>query len=69
MLRKLLFCGCLQFIALGSAEQILVGCALAFAFFGIQQRFQPYRDPEDNTLKSLAEAQTFLTFLVSLILR
>jgi Leucine-rich repeat (LRR) protein len=41
MLRKLILSGLLQFVRRGSAEQVLVGCTLAFASFGLQQRVQP----------------------------
>ena len=69
MLRKLVLSGLLQFVRRGSAEQVLVGCTLAFASFGLQQRVQPYCEPEANTLKALVDAQIFVTFLISFILR
>jgi hypothetical protein len=69
MLRKLALSGLLQFMDRGTAAQVVVGCALAFAASGLHQRLQPYSRPEANTLKALVEAQIFLTFLVSFVLR
>jgi hypothetical protein len=69
MLRKLALSGLLQFVHRGTAAQVVVGCALAFGASGLHQRLQPYRRPEANTLKALVEAQIFLTFLISFILR
>jgi hypothetical protein len=69
MLRKLALSGLLQFVERGTAAQVVVGCALAFAASGLHQRLQPYSRPEANALKALVEAQIFLTFLVSFILR
>ena len=53
----------------GTAAQCFCGSAIAFASFGVQQRLQPYREPESNILKALVDAQLFLAFLVSFILR
>jgi hypothetical protein len=69
MLRKLALSGLLQFVHRGSAEQVLVGCSLAFCSFGLQQYWQPYLEPEANVLKGLVDGQIFLTFLISFILR
>ena len=46
-----------------------MGCTLAFLSFGLQQRVQPYRDMEANVCKACVDAQIFLTFLLSFILR
>ena len=69
MLRKLALTGLLQLVERGSAFQVLLGCTLSFMAFGLQQRLQPYAEPEENLLKALVEGQIFLTFLVSFILR
>eukprot|EP01047_Picozoa_sp_COSAG01_P022952 COSAG01_NODE_1381_length_10520_cov_2.661710_15_plen_254_part_00 len=69
MLRKLALSGLLQFVERGTAAQVIVGCALAFGASGLHQRLQPYNRLEANTLKALVEAQIFLTFLISFILR
>jgi hypothetical protein len=69
MLRKLCLTGLLQFVQRGSAEQVLVGCTLAFCSFGLQQRVQPYRESEANALKALVDTQIFLSFLICFILR
>lgn len=69
MLRKLCLSGLLQFFERGTAAQVVVGCVLAFCSFGMQQRLQPYLEPEANTLKALVEAQIFMAFLVSFVLR
>jgi hypothetical protein len=69
MLRKLLLTGLLQFVHRGSAEQVLVGCTLAFVAFGLTMKLQPYREPEANVLKALVDFQIFLSFLCSFILR
>jgi len=69
LLRKLSLSGLLQFMHRGTAAQCFCGSAIAFASFGVQQRLQPYREPESNILKALVDAQLFLAFLVSFILR
>ena len=69
MLRKLALSGLLQLIHRGTAAQCFLGCIVAFVSFGLQQRLQPYREVESNTLKALVDCQLFLTFLVSFILR
>ena len=69
LIRKLSLSGLLQFVHRGTAAQCFCGSAIAFASFGVQQRLQPYREPESNILKALVDAQLFLAFLVSFILR
>jgi hypothetical protein len=69
LVRKLSLSGLLQFVHRGTAAQCFCGSAIAFASFGVQQRLQPYREPESNILKALVDAQLFLAFLVSFILR
>eukprot|EP01045_Picozoa_sp_COSAG04_P030739 COSAG04_NODE_5442_length_1619_cov_1.356579_2_plen_65_part_01 len=65
MLRKLALSGLLQFFERGTAAQVLVGCGLACASFGMQFYVRPYKEPESNLLKALVEAQIFITFLIS----
>eukprot|EP01043_Picozoa_sp_COSAG02_P012215 COSAG02_NODE_469_length_21727_cov_64.506334_1_plen_908_part_00 len=69
MLRKLALSGLLQFVERGTAAQVLVGCCISFASFGVHVRLLPYREVEANVLKVCAEAVLFLTFLISFILR
>ena len=69
MLRKLALSGLLQFVERGTAAQVLVGCCISFASFGVHVRLLPYREAEANVLKVCAEAVLFLTFLISFILR
>ena len=69
MLRKLALSGLLQFVQRGTAAQVLVGCCISFASFGVHVRLLPYRESEANVLKVCAEAVLFLTFLISFILR
>ena len=69
MLRKLALSGLLQFVERGTAAQVLLGCCLAFASFGLQVRLMPYRERSANVLKTAAELVLFLTFLISFILR
>jgi hypothetical protein len=69
MLRKLALSGLLQFVERGTAVQVLVGCCISFASFGVHVRLLPYREAEANVLKVCAEAVLFLTFLISFILR
>jgi hypothetical protein len=69
MIRKLALTGLLQLVNRGSAQQVLIGCGLAFLCFGLQLVVQPYREVEDNVLKALVEVQIFLTFQISFILR
>jgi hypothetical protein len=69
LIRKLSLSGLLQFVHRGTAAQCFCGSAIAFASFGVQQRLQPYREPESNILKAMVDAQLFLAFLVSFILR
>jgi hypothetical protein len=69
MLRKLALTGLLQFVQRGTATQVFCGCGLAFLSSGVQLRLQPYRETEANVLKTLVDAQLFLTFLLSFLLR
>ena len=69
MLRKLALSGLLQFFKPGTGAQVFGGCVVAFTSFGVQLYFRPFREPEANTLKACVDAQIFLTFLVSFILR
>ena len=69
ILRKLMLSGLLQFIARGTAAQVLVGCTLVFATFGLQVWVMPYHNGVANVLKVLVEVQLFFTFLISFILR
>jgi hypothetical protein len=69
MLRKVALSGLLQFCGRGTSTQVLAGCVLAFASFGLQQRLQPYKEPEANSLKACVDTQIFLTFLLSFMLR
>ena len=69
LLRKLALSGLLQFVHRGTAAQCFCGSSIAFVSFGIQQWLQPYRELESNLLKALVDAQIFLTFLISFIIR
>jgi hypothetical protein len=69
MLRKLALTGLLQFVNRGTATQVFCGCGLAFVMSGLQLRLQPYSEIEANILKTLVDAQLFLTFLLSFLLR
>ena len=69
MIRKLALTGLLQFVQRGTATQVFCGCALAFLSSGLQVHFHPYREAEANVLKTLVDAQIFLTFLLSFLLR
>jgi hypothetical protein len=69
MLRKLALSGLLQFVQRGTAAQVLVGCCISFASFGVHVWLLPYRETEANVLKVCAEAVLFATFLISFILR
>ena len=42
---------------------------LAFGACAAQIKVAPYREPASNLLKALVEAQIFITFLISFILR
>ena len=48
---------------------MLCGCCVAVGSLAVQLRLEPYRAAEANLLKALVDAQIFLTFLVSFILR
>lgn len=69
IVRKLALSGLLDFVQEGSAEQVFCGCGLAFISFGGQLALRPYKQPQANFLKALVDAQIFLTFLISFILR
>lgn len=69
MLRKLALSGLLQFVARGTAAQVLLGCCLAVTSFGFHIWLLPYQEPQANVLKVAAEAVLFLTFLISFVLR
>jgi len=51
------------------SSQVLIGCCLAFANFGVQMSLQPYRENEANKLKVLVDIMIFLVFLISFVLR
>ena len=69
MLRKLALSGLLQFVDRGTAFQVFCGCVLAFGSCAAQIKVAPYAEPASNLLKALVEAQIFITFLISFILR
>jgi hypothetical protein len=69
MMRKLALSGLLQFVQRGTALQVLVGCCISFASFGMHVWVLPYRETDANALKLFAEVVLFLTFLISFILR
>jgi hypothetical protein len=69
MLRKLVLSGLLQFVDRGTAFQVFCGCVLAFGSCAAQIKVAPYAEPASNLLKALVEAQIFITFLISFILR
>ena len=69
MLRKLMLSGLLQFVERGSAFQVFCGCVLSFGSCAAQIKVAPYSEPSSNLLKALVEAQIFVTFLISFILR
>ena len=69
MLRKLALSGLLQFVDRGTAFQVFCGCVLAFGSCAAQIKVAPYTEPTSNLLKALVEAQIFVTFLISFILR
>lgn len=69
MLRKLALSGLLQFVEQGTATQVFCGTCVAFVSFGCQMSLQPYRHIESNLLKAAVDAQLFLAFLLSFILR
>eukprot|EP01046_Picozoa_sp_COSAG06_P008706 COSAG06_NODE_442_length_15715_cov_16.651639_11_plen_1438_part_00 len=69
MLRKLALSGLLQFVDRGTAFQVFCGCVLAFCSCAAQIKVAPYAEPASNLLKALVEAQIFVTFLISFILR
>ena len=45
------------------------GCVLSFGSCAAQIKVAPYSEPTSNLLKALVEAQIFVTFLISFILR
>ena len=69
MLRKLALSGLLQFVRRGTAFQVFCGCALSFGSCCLQIHVAPYSERSANLLKALVDAQIFVTFLVSFILR
>ena len=69
MIRKLALSGLLQFVDRGTAFQVFCGCVLAFGSCAAQIKVAPYAEPASNVLKALVEAQIFVAFLISFILR
>lgn len=69
ILRKLLLTGIIIFIDPGSTAQIFVACNISFFFFALQMACQPFFQSGNNHLKTAAEIQTFVTLLVSIVLR
>jgi hypothetical protein len=69
LLRKLALTALLQFVHRGTAAQVLCGCSVAVASLAMQLTLLPYREPEANVLKAMVDAQIFVTFLISFILR
>jgi hypothetical protein len=69
MIRKLLLTGMIIFVDAGSTAQVFVACVVSFFFFSLQMACMPYEQPGNNHLKVAAEIQTFLTLLVSIVLR
>ena len=69
MIRKLLLTGIIVFIDPGSTAQIFVACNISFFFIAMHMACQPYMQPGNNYLKTAAEIQTFVTLLISIVLR
>lgn len=66
---KLLLTGLLIFVAQGSVFQAFAGACIGCCFLATQARYRPFAETQDNVLKAVAEAQLFLTLLVSIVLR
>eukprot|EP01051_Picozoa_sp_SAG22_P006365 SAG22_NODE_413_length_10849_cov_6.078977_7_plen_1231_part_00 len=69
LMEKLLLTGLLVFVDQGSIFQCFVGAVISFAFFAVQVACRPYAQASENLIKAVAEAQLFLTLLLSIVLR
>ena len=69
MLEKLILTGLLIFIDQGSTFQAFCGGIVAFSFFAVQCSTAPFVSMTGNLLKAVAEAQLFITLLISIVLR
>jgi NADH:ubiquinone oxidoreductase subunit 3 (subunit A) len=69
LIEKLILTGLLVFVDQGSIFQCFAGACVSFVFFAIQVVTLPYKEWADNILKATAEAQLFLTLLLSIVLR
>ena len=69
MLEKLILTGLLIFIDQGSTFQAFCGGIVAFSFFAVQCSTAQFVSMTGNLLKAVAEAQLFITLLISIVLR
>jgi hypothetical protein len=69
LLKKLLLSGLLVFMDRGSMMQATMATFISLIFFTVQVRWMPYVEPNDNILSALAEAQVFVTLVLSIVLR
>eukprot|EP01048_Picozoa_sp_COSAG05_P007857 COSAG05_NODE_571_length_8620_cov_4.012440_4_plen_1324_part_01 len=68
-LRKFIMSGAMIFVAPGSLSQVFVGASIAVGYLLLVARMMPYRDPQTNRTKLLAEAALSVVFLCTLAMR
>ena len=69
LVKKLLLSGLLVFMDRGSMMQATMATFISLVFFTVQVRWMPYVEPNNNILSALAEAQVFVTLVLSIVLR
>lgn len=68
-MQTLVMAGLLVFVAPGSTTQVFFGILVCFVFFAAQTKHNVFAGDQDNFLKQIAEAQLFLTLLITVMLR
>jgi hypothetical protein len=66
MLRKLALIGVVLMAGRGSTAQLNAALLMAFFFFAVQVKINPYRHRQDNWLRALTELHVFIIVLVAI---
>jgi F0F1-type ATP synthase membrane subunit b/b' len=69
MLRKFCLCGVIMFVKSGSMLQLCVSIVVGGLFLGLHFKFQPYDDDLDDNLQTSALLATFLTLVITVLIK
>ena len=69
MVKKMILAGGLVMVATGSALQVLIGVLVAFGYFTLVVRLEPYEDILDDRLQACTSVQLIMNLLLGLFLK